>query len=95
MSTLGILVNSDKYRDDVVGIVQAAKKAGHDVKIFLMDDGTLLTEYLCGEISGAAEVAYCDHSAEPRGVKDVEGATAGSQYQNAVMMHDSDKVVVF
>jgi sulfur relay (sulfurtransferase) complex TusBCD TusD component (DsrE family) len=95
MSTLGVLVNSDKYRDDVVGVVQAAKKAGHDVKIFMMDDGVLLAEYLCGEVGSDAEVAYCDHSAEPRGVKDVAGATAGSQYQNAVMMHDSDKVVVF
>lgn len=95
MSTLGILVNSDKYQEDIVGLVQAAKKAGHDVKIFMMDDGTLLAEPVCGDVGTDAEVAYCDHSAEPRGVKDVAGATAGSQYQNAVMMHDSDKVVVF
>lgn len=95
MSTLGILVNSDKYLDQVVGVVQAAKKAGHDVKIFMMDDGVLLGQELCGSIAADAEVAYCDHSAEPRGVKEIEGATAGSQYQNAVMMHESDKVVVF
>ena len=95
MSTLGILVNSDKYGDDVVGAVQAAKKAGHDVKIFMMDDGVLLAQPLCGELGESAEMAYCDHSAEPRGVKEVPGATAGSQYQNAVMMHDADKVVVF
>lgn len=95
MSTLGILVNSDKYQEDVEGIVRAAKKAGHDVKIFMMDDGTLLAAPICGDIGTDAEVAYCDHSAEPRGVKDVQGATAGSQYQNALMMHDADKVVVF
>ncbi len=95
MSKLGILLNSDKYRDDVVGIIKAAKAAGHDVSVFMMDDGTLLASDVSSECSGEASFAYCDHSAEPRGVKDVEGATAGSQYQNAVMMHDSDKVVVF
>lgn len=95
MSKLGILVNSDKYLDDVVGLVKAAKAAGHDVKIFIMDDGTLLTEDICNGIGGDVEVAYCEHSAEPRGIKEVAGATAGSQYQNAVMMHEADKVVVF
>ncbi|MFA5802696.1 MAG: hypothetical protein WC911_09520 [Thermoleophilia bacterium] len=95
MSKLGILLNSDKYRDDVIGVIKAAKAAGHDVTVFMMDDGTLLASDLSAECSGDATLAYCDHSAEPRGVKDVEGATAGSQYQNAVMVHESDKVVVF
>lgn len=95
MSRLGILVNTDKYRDDVVGIVKAAREKGHDVSIFMMDDGTLLASDLCGDIGDAAELTYCDHSAEARGVKDVEGATAGSQFQNAVMAHEADKVVVF
>jgi len=95
MSKLGILLNTDKYRDDVVGVIKAAKAAGHDVTVFMMDDGTLLASDLSSECSGEAELAYCDHSAEPRGVKDVPGATAGSQYQNAVMMHEADRVVVF
>lgn len=92
---LGILVNSDKHLDDIVGIVKAASAAGHEVKMFGMDDGTLLMDDICKKTAGEAEVAYCEHSAEPRGVKDVEGATSGSQYQNAVMAHDADKVVVF
>lgn len=95
MGKLGILVNSDKYRDDVVGVIKAAKSAGHDVSVFMMDDGVLLADDLCGSIGEEAEYFYCDHSAEPRGVKDVAGAVAGSQYQNAVMMHEADKVVVF
>lgn len=95
MSKLGILVNTDKYREDIVGIINAAKEKGHDVSVFMMDDGTLLAADLCSEVGDAAEFTYCDHSAEPRGVKDVEGATAGSQFQNAVMTHESDKVVVF
>lgn len=95
MSKLGILLNSDKYRDDVVGVIKAAKAAGHDVDVFIMDDGVLLASDVSSECGGDAQFAYCDHSAEPRGIKDVEGATAGSQYQNAVMMHEADKVVVF
>ncbi len=95
MSKLGILVNTDKYREDVIGVVKAAKAAGHEVTIFMMDDGTLLAPDLSSECGADATLAYCEHSAEPRGVKEVEGATAGSQYQNAVMMHDADKVMVF
>ncbi len=92
---LGILVNSNKHLEDVLGLIKAASDAGHEVQVFAMYDGTLLTEEICKQAGDAAEVAYCDHSAQPRGVKDVEGATGGSQYQNAVMMHDADKVVVF
>ena len=95
MSKLGILVNTNKYGEDVVGVVKAARAAGHEVSIFMMDDGTLLAAELAKACANDASLAYCDHNAEPRGVKDVEGATAGSQYQNAVMIHDADKVVVF
>ena len=95
MSKLGILLNSNKYRDDVIGIIKAAKAAGHDVSIFMMDDGTLLGSEVAAECSDDAEMAYCDHSAEPLGIKEIAGATKGSQYQNAVMAHEADKVVVF
>ncbi len=95
MSKLGILVNTDKYREDVIGVIKAAKAAGHEVTIFMMDDGTLLGSDIASECGGDAEMAYCDHSAEPLGIKEIAGATKGSQYQNAVMMHEADKVVVF
>ena len=95
MSKLGILVNTDKYLEDIVGLAKAAKAAGHDVTVFGMDDGTLLMADICKALGQGIEVSYCEHSASPRGVSDVEGATAGSQYQNAVMMHEVDKVVVF
>ncbi len=95
MSKLGILVNTDKYLEDVVGVAKAAKAAGHDVTIFMMDDGTLLAQDLRDRVAGEAQLSYCEHSASARNVEDVEGATSGSQYQNAVMMHEADKVVVF
>ncbi len=95
MSKLGILVNTDKYLEDIVGVTEAAKAVGHDVTIFMMDDGTLLAQDLCDRLSGEAQLTYCEHSASLRQVSDVEGATSGSQYQNAVMMHEADKVVVF
>ena len=42
-------------------------------------------------------MSFCDHSAERLGVK-TEGipkeTTCGSQYNNAVMLHNADKVIV-
>lgn len=97
---IGILVNTDKHLDDIVGITQAAISKGHEVSIFAMDDGTRLIEKtpfteLC-KIKGV-KMSFCDHSAIQLGTSK-EGVpkeiTCGSQFDNANMHHDSDKVIV-
>jgi hypothetical protein len=41
-------------------------------------------------------ISVCDHSCEQIGIREkTEGITYGSQYNNAGMMHDSKRVVVF
>ncbi len=97
---LGIFVNTDKNLAAVKGITKAALAKGHSVILFNMDDGTKLVHTpefaeLCK--TKDVSVSFCDHSAKHMGVA-TEGLPAeivcGSQYNNAVMMHESDRVIV-
>lgn len=97
---LGILITSDKHLDHVIGITTAATKTGSQVSIFCMDTGALLLRQdkfrdLC-KMPGV-DMAVCRHSAEILGVdlspisKDI---VCGSQFNNALMNHESDRVIV-
>ncbi len=100
MMKLGILVNSDKHRDAVIGLTQAALAKGHEITLFTMDSGTKLLadpsyNNLC-TLPGVV-MSFCDHSAKQVGVATgsiPEAIVCGSQYDNAVMMHTADKVIV-
>ncbi len=97
---LGILINTDKNLDAVQGIAKAALAKGHTVTLFNMDSGTKLVHSpvfaeLCK--TKGVSVSFCDHSAKHEGVAS-EGLPSeivcGSQYNNAVMQHESDRVIV-
>ncbi len=97
---LGIFVNTDKSLDAVQGIAKAALKKGHTVTLFNMDDGTKVVHSpvfaeLCK--TPGISVSFCDHSAKHMGVT-AEGLpkeiVCGSQYNNAVMLHEADRVIV-
>jgi len=97
---LGIFVNTGKHIDAVTGITQAALKKGHSVIIFVMDAGTGLLAN--PEFTGLCRldrvsISFCDHSAKEKGAT-TEGLPAevvcGSQYNNALMLHESDKLIV-
>lgn len=97
---LGILVNTRKHLDAVSGLTRAAVAKGHEVVLFAMDEGTRLLENpaytaLC-RLQGVS-MSVCDHSAKNHGV-DTEAMpkeiVCGSQYNNAVMNHEADRVVV-
>ena len=100
MARLGILVNTDRRLRHVLGFTRAASARGHDVIIFLMDEGTRLLRNagLLGltELSGVT-LSLCDHSAKRYGV-DIEGLPAavvcGSQLNNAMMNHQAERVIV-
>ena len=97
---LGILVNTDRHLAHVVGFAKAAVSKGHDVILFNMDDGTKLLgtpefRELCK--TEGVSLSYCDHSAKHLNVATKglpEEIVCGSQYYNAVMMHDADRVIV-
>jgi len=97
---LGIFVNTDRHLDHVAGLVKAALSKGHEVIMFNMDDGTKLLgtpEFaeLC-KMKGV-KLSFCEHSAKGLNVA-TEGLTpemvCGSQYNNAVMNHNADKVII-
>lgn len=97
---LGILINTDKHLEAIIGITKAALAKGHEVIIFNMDEGVRLLEIssyteLC-KLQGAT-MSFCDHNAKGFGIKKEmlpPEITCGSQYNNAAMNHTADKVIV-
>ena len=97
---LGILVNTSENLDAVQGITKAALAKGHTVMLFNMDAGTKLVgtpafAELCR--TTGVTVSFCDHSAKHMRVTS-EGLPSeivcGSQYNNAVMQHEADRVII-
>lgn len=97
---LAILVNSAAHLQHVVGLTRAAASKGHAVSLFTMDEGVGLLEDpayagLC-RLDGVT-LGLCEHSAKGYGLP-IEGLpreiVRGSQYQNAVMTHHADRVIV-
>lgn len=97
---LGILVNTDKHVKDVVGITKAALAKGHEIIIFMMDKGNFLLSNsevanLCNE--EGVSMSFCDHSAQILGISKEgipEKISCGSQFDNANMNSDADRVIV-
>lgn len=97
---LGILVNTDRHLEHIVGLTKAALLKGHEVIMFTMNDGTkLLATPEFAEFCGAQGItmSFCDYSTKQLGVATEgipEEIVCGSQYNNAVMNHQADKVIV-
>lgn len=98
--TVGLLVTRDKYSEHIIGLTNSALKKGHKVIIFMMDDGTRHSQnadvVALKDLDGV-EMSLCDHSAKLREITEEmipKGVTAGSQYQNAVLNQDADKVIL-
>lgn len=96
----GILVTTNHHLDAVVGLARAAQAKGHEVSIFSMDAGTkLLNEISFVELCkvDGIKMSFCSHNAEGHGVSTSglpEKIVCGSQYDNAAMNHNADKVIV-
>ena len=97
---LGILINTDRHLQHVIGVARAASLRGHEVSLFAMDEGTQLLQQ--AEFPRLCEVenltmSLCNHSAAEHGVN-TSGITkeiiVGSQFNNAMMNNQSDRVIV-
>ncbi|HHK60512.1 MAG TPA: hypothetical protein ENJ73_02160 [Desulfobacterales bacterium] len=97
---LGILVNSDRHLSAIVGLTRTAVARGHSVQIFAMDSGTRLLEEAAYRDLAALDgvsMSYCDHSAKELEVNTTavpENIECSSQFSNAAMHHNADKVLV-
>lgn len=98
---IGILVTKEQYKRHLIGITKAALKRGHRVSIFLMDSGVRLVKEqevtALKALSGVMTFALCDMNLKRAGLSEMDvpdGITCGSQYNNAVMNHESDRVIL-
>lgn len=97
---LGILVNTDRHLDHLIGITTAAVSKKHEVIIFTMDDGLKLLNNsdFCalGRLPGV-QMNYCKLGTIRLGIA-TEGLPGdvreGSQYNNAIMNHTADRIIV-
>ena len=97
--TIGLLITRDSFKDEIIGLTKAASAKGHSVIFFMMDDGTRHSQspdvVALKDLPGVT-MSLCDHSAKLRGItedKIAKGIAAGSQYQNAVLNQDADRVI--
>lgn len=97
---LGILVNSDRHAKALIGLTKAALSKGHEVMAFFMDDGVkLLTNSavtnLCKE--PGVSMSFCDYTTQKNRISKegiCEDILCGSQYNNAAMNNEADRVIV-
>jgi peroxiredoxin family protein len=96
---LGIMVTKYENLDHLAGIVKAARATGKTVKLFLTDEGVKFTSDagFVNLVKGdGVELSCCEHNCELLGILDkTEGIIYGSQYDNATMLHNSERVLVF
>jgi len=97
---LGILVNSKKHLPAITGIVRVAAARGNRITLFAMDEGTRLLEeadYVALADLEGVSMSFCEHSAVELSVNTgglSDAIESSSQYSNAAMNHDADKVLV-
>ena len=97
---LGIMVTTDRHLRQIRGITQAAIAKGHTVAIFATDEGAkLLADRQFSSLSALPGVtmSFCEHSAQRHGGRPAglpEAIASGSQFENAIMVSESDKVIV-
>lgn len=96
---LGILITKYADLEHVAGVTRAARKAGHRVSIFMTDEGVRFTRdsgFLELLKLDGVEMSVCEYSCELIGLQEKTGGIMyGSQYDNAGMLHDSERILVF
>jgi predicted peroxiredoxin len=97
---LGILVNTDRHAEDLIGLTTAAISKSHEVIIFFMDDGVkLLSDQTVTNLckNPGVNMSFCDYTTQKNGISKegiCDEIICGSQYNNATMNHEADRVIV-
>lgn len=100
----GLVVTTEEFGHHVSGLLEAAIDRGWTCRCFLTDRGVRLLKYQPFKDLACAKqlkVNVCEHSWEMFGWETLqqdsgtEQIQMGSQYQNAELVHECDKVLVF
>ncbi len=98
---IGIFVTQDKYANKIVDITRSALKRGYQVKVFMTDSGVKLVrnnDFTDLRNNDNISISLCDFSARAMKVEEseiAEGIIMGTQFQNASIHSDCDKILVF
>jgi hypothetical protein len=97
---LGILVSSNRHLDKIIKLCEAAEAKDVEVIMFFTHLGTLLTqEPRFSELEGKARMSLCSVAFEGHGlnppVKGIDAKGFGTQAENAEMIENCDRYVVF
>lgn len=89
----------------VINLAGAVLEAGHEVELFLMDDGVYnvvagnsISPRFAELMTKGASLALCAHTAEERGVEKedcLEGVSFAGQYELACMVNETDRFLTF
>ncbi len=98
--TLGIFVCTPKYFDHVMGLSQAAARAGVTVRIFFSGEGVALTQHPAfADLTRIAQVKLCDVSYRRLGYEGLapglEKKDHSNQLEHALIVAESDRYLVF
>ncbi len=97
---LGILVNTNRHAEDLIGLTNAALSKGHEVIVFFMDGGVklLADENVTGLCNNdGISMSFCDYTTQKNGISKegiCDKIVCGSQYNNSTMNHEADRVLV-
>lgn len=107
---LGILLTTTPEHENsttALRVARAALELGHQVELFLMNDGVynvldirenpVAEEFVALQEHGAS-ITLCGSNCDPRGVTKetaIAGLTFGSQYDHAQILHRADRFLVF
>jgi sulfur relay (sulfurtransferase) complex TusBCD TusD component (DsrE family) len=74
-------------------LIEAALRQGHQVSLFLMDDGVYLLRSFDDLVQKGLELVLCAHNAYQRNLEKVDGVLFGSQNDWAQIVNQADRVV--
>lgn len=96
---LGLLLVTNGYKKDVMGLIQAGLDKGYSINIFMMDEGVFYCQdkdIVALNESDNVTMSLCDRSCHLRNITTEmipEGVTEGSQLQNAMMHNAADRII--
>ncbi|MCB2189297.1 MAG: hypothetical protein KQJ78_23005 [Deltaproteobacteria bacterium] len=96
---LGILVSSDRNLEHLIGICQAARRAGKEVTIFLSARGVLLSkDPRFQEMEACPDISLCnvgfEHFEMTKPVYVVQEKNFATQMRHAIMIEDCQRYIV-